>query len=166
MKLSEIATYVTDKILSSDISLEDYVTTDSLLQEKKGRVIATNLPPQECSLIHFQKGDVLVANIRPYLKKIWLADCDGGCSNDVLAFRAINGHSAEFLYAVLLQDLFFEYTMQGAKGSKMPRGDKDQIMRYEIPMQSHEDYIGSFIVNIKDKIETLNAINRNLPLAA
>jgi type I restriction enzyme S subunit len=166
MKLSEISTYVADKVLSGSINIEDYVTTDSLLQEKKGREIATNLPPQECSLTHFQKGDVLVANIRPYLKKVWLADCDGGCSNDVLAFRAINGHSSDFLYAVLLQDSFYDYVMQGTKGSKMPRGDKEQIMRYELPMQSHEDYIGSFIVNIKDKIKTLNAINRNLPLAA
>jgi type I restriction enzyme S subunit len=84
----------------------------------------------------------------------------------VLAFRAINGHSSDFLYAVLLQDSFYDYVMQGTKGSKMPRGDKEQIMRYEIPMQSHEDYIGSFIVNIKDKIETLNAINRNLEAMA
>jgi type I restriction enzyme S subunit len=166
MKLSEIATYVTDKILSSNISLEDYVTTDSLLQEKKGRSIATNLPPQDCNLTRFQVGDVLVANIRPYLKKIWLADCDGGCSNDVLVFRAINGHSSKFLYAVLLHDAFYDYAMLGSKGSKMPRGDKDQIMRYEIPMQSNEDYIGNFIVNIKDKIETLNTINRNLEAMA
>jgi type I restriction enzyme S subunit len=166
MKLSEISTYVADKVLSGSINIEDYVTTDSLLQEKKGREIATNLPPQECSLTHFQKGDVLVANIRPYLKKVWLADCDGGCSNDVLAFRAINGHSSDFLYAVLLQDSFYDYVMQGTKGSKMPRGDKEQIMRYELPMQSHEDYIGSFIVNIKDKIKTLNAINRNLEAMA
>jgi type I restriction enzyme S subunit len=129
-------------------------------------VKATNLPPQECNLTHFQEGDVLVANIRPYLKKVWLADGDGGCSNDVLVFRAVDGHKSAFLYAVLLQDSFFDYTMQGAKGSKMPRGDKEQIMRYEIPMQSHEDYIGSFIVNIKDKIEILNSINRNLTLAA
>jgi type I restriction enzyme S subunit len=166
MKLSEIATYVTDKILSSNISLEDYVTTDSLLQEKKGRAIATNLPPQDCNLTRFQVGDVLVANIRPYLKKIWLADCDGGCSNDVLVFRAINGHSSKFLYAVLLHDAFYDYAMLGSKGSKMPRGDKDQIMRYETPMQSNEDYIGNFIVNIKNKIETLNTINRNLEAMA
>jgi type I restriction enzyme S subunit len=166
MKLSEIATFVNDKILSSSIKLDNYVTTDSLLQDMKGREQAVNLPPQECNLTAFVKGDILIANIRPYLKKVWFADCDGGCSNDVLVFRAINGHSPEFVYAVFLQDSFYDYVMQGAKGSKMPRGDKDQIMRYEIPMQPNEDYIGKFIINIKDKIDLLNAINRNLSLAA
>ena len=36
-KLSSIAYYVTDKISSNDISLSEYVTTDCILQNKKGR---------------------------------------------------------------------------------------------------------------------------------
>ena len=132
-KLSSIAYYVTDKISSNDISLAEYVTTDCILQNKKGREVATNLPPQPCSLIRYQRGDVLIANIRPYLKKVWFADIDGGASPDVLVFRAKDGHSPSFLYAILLQDSFFDYVMQGTKGSKMPRGDKEQILRYEMP---------------------------------
>lgn len=89
MKLADIAAYVTDRISSSEISLFEYVTTDSLLQNKRGRDIAQNLPPVPCSLTKYHKGDVLVSNIRPYLKKVWLADTDGGCSNDVLVFRAM-----------------------------------------------------------------------------
>lgn len=71
-KLSSIADYVTDKISSNDISLYEYVTTDCMLQNKKGREVATNLPPQPCCLTHYQRGDVLIANIRPYLKKFGL----------------------------------------------------------------------------------------------
>ncbi len=66
-------------------------------QNKKGREVATNLPPQPCSLIRYQRGDVLIANIRPYLKKVWFADIDGGASPDVLVFRAKDGHSPSFL---------------------------------------------------------------------
>ena len=73
-KLSSIADYVTDKISSNDIALREYVTTDCILQNKKGREIATNLPPQSCCLTRYQHGDVLIANIRPYLKKVWFAD--------------------------------------------------------------------------------------------
>lgn len=69
MRLSDIATYVKDKVSSRNISLEEYVTTDCILQNKRGREIATNLPPQPCSLIHYKPGDVLIANIRPYLKR-------------------------------------------------------------------------------------------------
>ena len=163
MRLSDIATYVTDKISSSDISLEEYVTTDCVLQNKRGREIATNLPPQSCSLIHYKPEDILIANIRPYLKKIWFADMEGGASSDVLVFRAKEGHSPEFLYAALLQDSFFDYVMQGTKGSKMPRGDKEQIMRYEMPTLSvSEESIGKFILDINQKIHLNEQINQNL----
>ena len=167
MKLRDIADYVTDKISSDAIDLECYVTTDSLLQNKVGRETASNLPPQTCTLTFFRKGDVLISNIRPYLKKVWMADVEGGCNADVLVLRAKDGHTPEFLYALLLQDAFYEYAMKGAKGSKMPRGDKAQIMRYEIPtLSSSEDSIGKFIVSINDKIATNRKINRNLPLSA
>ena len=92
MKLNDIAEFVTDKISSSSISLDRYVTTDSLLQNRRGRETAQNLPPMPCALTHYRQGDVLVANIRPYLKKVWYADSEGGCSSDVLVFRAKNGH--------------------------------------------------------------------------
>ena len=72
MKLRDIAEFVTDKISSSSISLGSYVTTDSLLQNKRGRELAQNLPPMQCALTNYKKGDVLVANIRPYLKRFGL----------------------------------------------------------------------------------------------
>ena len=167
MILSELADYVKDKISSCDVSIDNYITTDNILQNKNGREIATNLPPKECSLTHFKKGDVLVANIRPYLKKVWYADCDGGCSSDVLVFRAKEWHSSDFLFSVLLQDAFYDYAMKGAKGSKMPRGDKDQIMRYKIPtLSSSEESIGRLIISINKKIAINREINRNLEAMA
>ena len=164
MKLNDIAEFVTDKISSGSISLENYVTTDSLLQNKRGRETAQNLPPMQCALTNYKQGDVLVANIRPYLKKVWFADSEGGCSSDVLVFRARNGHCPSFLYTVLMQDAFFDYAMSGAKGSKMPRGDKDQIMRYELPTFTYteEENIGNMIVDIMSKINVNRQINDNL----
>ena len=168
MKLNDIAEFVTDKISSSSISLENYVTTDSLLQNKRGRETAQNLPPMLCALTHYKRGDVLVANIRPYLKKVWFADSEGGCSSDVLVFRAKNGHYPSFLYTVLIQDAFFDYAMSGAKGSKMPRGDKDQIMRYELPTFTslEEENIGNIMVDIMSKINVNRLINDNLEAMA
>ena len=167
MKLSEISFYVEERVNSDTISLEEYVTTDCILQNKRGRECATNLPPQSCSLVCYKKGDVLVANIRPYLKKIWYADIDGAASSDVLVFRAKDGHSSEFLFATLLQDSFYDYVMQGAKGSKMPRGDKEQIMRYEMPTLSiAEESIGKFIMDINRKIRLNEQINQNLEAMA
>ena len=168
MRLAGIATYVNEKISSSNIDLNQYVTTDSLLQDKRGRECAQNLPPVTINLIHYQPGDVLVANIRPYLKKLWFADCEGGASSDVLVIRAKNANDTTFVYALLMQDSFYDYAMKGAKGSKMPRGDKDQIMRYEIPTFSLElrKNIGKFITDIESKIAVNRQINDNLEAMA
>ena len=168
MRLAEIATYVNEKISSSNITLDQYVTTDSLLQDKRGREYAQNLPPVTTKLIHYQPGDVLVANIRPYLKKVWFADCEGGASSDVLVLRAKNANDTTFVYALLMQDSFYDYAMKGAKGSKMPRGDKDQIMRYEFPIFSPEQRkdIGKFITDIESKIAVNRQINDNLEAMA
>ena len=168
MKLANIATFVNDKISSCNINLEQYITTDCLLQDKRGRVCAQNLPPIATNLTHYQPGDVLVANIRPYLKKVWFADCEGGTSSDVLVFRAKDPDDTPFLYAILMQDAFYDYAMNGAKGSKMPRGDKDQIMRYEIPTFSPKQRknIGKFITDIESKIAINRTINDNLEAMA
>ncbi len=167
MILADISTLVSERICSDEVALEDYVTTDSLLQNKQGRDIAQNLPPMPCTLTHYQKGDVLVANIRPYLKKVWYADKSGGCSSDVLVFRAKNGHSSEFLYSVLMNDAFYDYAMLGAKGSKMPRGDKEQIMRFPVPnLSTQEENIGRMIVGINSKISLNKQINDNLEAMA
>ena len=168
MELSDIAEYVTERVNSKSITLNQYVTTDSLLQNKRGRQTAQNLPPMTCALTRYCKGDILISNIRPYLKKIWLADSDGGCSTDVLAFRTKNGHSPNYLYALLMQDAFFQYMMQGSKGSKMPRGDKNQIMHYSVPTFSslEEANIGTIIVDIERKIQINRQINDNLEAMA
>lgn len=166
MILADIAEYVTDKISSNDVTLNNYVTTESLLQNKRGRECAQNLPPMPCTLIHFHPKDILIANIRPYLKKIWFADIEGGCSSDVLVFRVKEGHFSDFLYAALMQDTFYDYVMKGVKGSKMPRGDKEQIMRYKMPAFSsdEEQNIGKIVVDIEKKLQLNRLINDNLAI--
>ncbi len=162
MKLSDIAAFVEEKISSEDILLSQYVTTDSLLQNKAGRTIAQNLPPQKCSLTSFKKGDVLLGNIRPYLKKIWYANIDGGCSQDVLVLRAKENKNSSFLYALLLQDSFFDYEMKAPKGSKMPRGDKNHIMNFPCFDLKNKIGIGSFLSSIDKKIALNRRINAKL----
>ena len=155
LQLSDIAEYVDDTVRSDSIGLEQYVTTDSLLQNKVGRSLAANLPPKVASLVAFKKGDTLVANIRPYLKKIWLADCCGGASQDVLVFRAKVGVPQEYLFATLLQDAFFDYVMKAPKGSKMPRGDESHIMRFPLSQIDISDQrkMGKFLSSIDRMIE-------------
>ncbi len=168
MVLKDIAYYVDASVSSDSIELKQYVTTDSLLQNKEGKTDASNLPPQPCSLTHFLPEDVLVANIRPYLKKVWMADIEGGCSKDVLVIRAKGKHNAEYIYALSLQDTFFENAMLGKKGTKMPRGDKDKIMEYPVLGHCEDDErkVGHIISCIQRKIIHNTRINAELEAMA
>ena len=131
--LGNAAYYSQETISTSELNLSSYITTDSLLDNKQGKCDSVNLPPNSEKCIRFKKGDILVANIRPYLKKIWLADIDGGCSADVLVFKSKEGYLPSFLYYALLRDDFFIHSMKGSKGTKMPRGDKDHLLEFLIP---------------------------------
>ena len=165
-KLGEIAYFVEEKISSDELTLNEYITTDCLLQNKKGRTIATNLPPKSCSLTKFKKGDVLIGNIRPYLKKIWFAESAGGCSLDVLVLRAKKMEEASFLYSLLLQDDFFDFVMKAPKGSKMPRGDKNHILTYPCFDIQNKIEVGSFIKSLDGKIVLNKRINARLEAMA
>ena len=162
-KLSDVCFYAKGKVNVSGLTDADYISTENMLPNKGGITTASSLP-STIQTQAYKKDDVLVSNIRPYFKKIWFADFDGGCSNDVLVFRAKEGTDARFLYYVLADDAFFDYSTATSKGTKMPRGDKTAIMQYEVP---HFDLpiqkkIAGILADIDDKIALNSNINKNL----
>lgn len=161
--LSHYSFYVTDKINSNLLTTHNYIGVDNMLPNKGG-VVDSAYVPNTGSSIAFKKGDILIGNIRPYFKKIWLASFDGGCSPDVLCIRSNGLITPECLYAVLSQDLFFDYDMAGSKGSKMPRGDKNHIMSFPIPDLAGQESIGLFITGINEKININKRIINELEL--
>lgn len=162
-KLSDICEYAKGKIKVSALDENTYISIENMLPNKGGITKAASLPTQEQTQA-FMKNDVLVSNIRPYFKKIWYATFDGGCSNDVLVFRAKDGVSSRFLHYVLADDTFFDYSMATSKGTKMPRGDKKAIMEYEVPELLYEDQckIAGVLEVIDEKIDLNTDINKNL----
>lgn len=161
--LSDICEYAKGKVDVAALDEQTYISTENMMPNKGGVTSASSLPTT-AQTQSFLAGDVLVSNIRPYFKKIWFADFDGGCSNDVLVFRAKEGVSKRFLYYVLADDAFFEYSMATSKGTKMPRGDKAAIMKYEVPHYTFEEQERiAGILEVLDKKIQLNAeINENL----
>ena len=129
--LSTYAKYSGKRISISNLSPKKYISTENMLQNKKGIVVSEEIPVLS-SATKFVSKDILISNIRPYLKKIWFADFEGGCSNDVLCIETINQKHSYFIYNTLEQDSFFSYVMAGSKGTKMPRGDKQWIMDFKI----------------------------------
>ena len=162
-KLIDICGYAKGKIAVAGLTDQTYISTENMLPNKGGITKATSLPSAE-STQAYKKNDVLVSNIRPYFKKIWHAECDGGCSNDVLVFRAAEGVDPTYLYYVLADDNFFNYATATSKGTKMPRGDKSAIMEYCVPDFGIgvQRKIGSLLRSIDQRIVVNSKINDNL----
>ena len=134
VRLGDVCEEIRERIPSSKVSREGYITTDNMVKGCGGVRISESLPVG-VGLVKYQAGDILLSNIRPYLKKVWLADHGGGCSSDVIVFRvASSGLSPEYLYRALSQDAFFDYSMQNVSGTKMPRGKRDWIKQFEFPL--------------------------------
>ena len=163
VELSQICTYRQERIEVDKLTTSNYISTANMLPNKSGIEVADNLPNTKTTS-RFYVNDVLVSNIRPYFKKAWLATLDGGCSNDVLVMRALDDVYAPYLYYLLSSDQFFAYMTSTAKGTKMPRGDKDAIMRYMIqkPPLGVQKAIADILSCLDSKIELNNKINENL----
>ena len=163
--LSEIAEYASARVDSARISVDNYVSVENLLQNKQGKTAASSVPANT-ALIQFQLNDILIGNIRPYLKKIWQADTDGGTNGDVLTIRIKTASPIEveprYLYHVLASDEFFNYDNGHAKGAKMPRGDKDAVMRFQMSVPNADEQ--QRIASILDRFDALcNDISEGIP---
>lgn len=130
--LSEVSVYRKDRIGSDKVNKENYISTENMLSNRGGVENATTVASAK-SFPAYKKGDILLSNIRPYFKKIWYATQEGGCSNDVLVVKAGKTVDSKFLYYVLSDNNFFNYSTVTAKGTKMPRGSQNAIMKYWVP---------------------------------
>lgn len=131
--LQTISPFVTDRIDFGSITASNYITTDNMLQDFEG-IRPYEGEPQAGNVTEYKRGDILMSNIRPYLRKLWLAERDGGCNPDVMVFRPTAEVMPEFVYYMLRRQVFIDYVMNDVKGMKMPRGNKDNIIRYAIPV--------------------------------
>ena len=162
-ELNDICVYRNERISTNALNSHTYVSTENMLPDKGGITDAASLPTVS-QTSKFRHGDTLVSNIRPYFKKIWFAEYDGGCSNDVLAFSAKEGVNPKYLYYVLANDSFFAYSTATSKGTKMPRGDKNSIMQYQIEKLDYptQKKIAAILSALDEKIAINRAINDNL----
>ena len=133
-KLGDVSIYPNKRTQVSELNPQDYVGVENLQKNRAGIVFSDKIPNTD-SAIAFSPNDILIGNIRPYLKKIWLADKSGGASGDVVIIRiCANDLLPMYLYKVLASDQFFEYDNTYTKGAKMPRGDRKAIAKFMVPL--------------------------------
>lgn len=164
--LSDICSYSRDRVAVSGLNSKTYFSTENMLPEKAGATEATSLPttPQTTAC---HKGDTLVSNIRPYFKKIVYCEDECGCSTDVLCFTPVQPKYASYLFSTLFADKFFAFMVAGSKGTKMPRGDKQQIMSYPVTLPSDDelDDFNALALPILAQLHSKKAENKSLEAA-
>lgn len=160
--LKDVAEFQKKRISSDLLNNNNYISTENILQNFEGIQYSSSIPTNT-NVIEYQKGDILLSNIRPYLKKVWFSDRKGGCSADVFVLRG-DKCDQHFLYYVIASDRFINYVMSGVKGVKMPRGDKSQMEKYafSIPTNTEQRKIAKFLSMLDERIKLQNKIIEKL----
>lgn len=162
-KLLDICFYSKDRVAVSELNTSTYFSTENMLPGKAGATEAASLPttPQTTAC---HNGDTLISNIRPYFKKIVYCNDECGCSTDVLCFTPVQSKYAAYLFSTLYADKFFAFMVAGSKGTKMPRGDKQQIMSYPVALPSEEELkeFNALALPVLAKIHSNKAENKRL----
>ena len=157
--LEDVMKFSTTRVSSSELNEDNYVSTENMLQDFQGILEAKSVP-EDVNVISFSCCDILISNIRPYLKKVWKATFNGGCSSDVFVLQANNNIESDYLHYVVANDKFINFVMSGAKGVKMPRGDKNQMKKYplSLPQIQEQKKIGKMLSLLDERIATQNKI--------
>lgn len=158
VSLKDVADFQKERISSGLLDESTYISTENILQNFQGVQSAISIPANT-NVVAYKKNDILLSNIRPYLKKVWFSDRIGGCSADVFVLRS-KTCEPEFLYNVIASDKFINYVMSGAKGVKMPRGDKNQMesFSFSIPAVVEQRKISRLFQLLDERIVTQNKI--------
>lgn len=134
---------------------KNYINVENMNKDFSGVTFIE--PSLERKGIVYDVGDVLMSNIRPYLRKAWLADRSGICDSDVLVFHLKDGVDIDstFLYYTIASSELVKWAMIGARGTKMPRCDKQHLMekRIFLPCKEEQQKIGSFLAKIDKEIQ-------------
>ena len=162
VSLKDVADFQKERISSGLLDESTYISTENILHNFQGVQSAISIPANT-NVVAYKKNDILLSNIRPYLKKVWFSDRIGGCSADVFVLRS-KTCEPEFLYNVIASDKFINYVMSGAKGVKMPRGDKNQMesFSFSIPAVVEQRKISRLFQLLDERIVTQNKIIEKL----
>ena len=161
--MGDVLEFSNTRINSSELNSGNYVSTENILQNFQGIVKARSIP-EDTNVMAFSCGNILLSNIRPYLKKVWKATFNGGCSSDVFVLQANSNIDADYLHYVVANDKFIGFVMNGAKGVKMPRGDKNQMKTYSLSLPSIKEQrkISRFLSFLDERIAVQNRLIEDL----
>ena len=110
-------------ISSSMLDMDSWILDLEDIEKDSGRLLQKKRMKELLSKSDkhlFYKGNVLYSKLRPYLNKVIVADEDGACTTEILAFDF--GHIYnKYAQAYLMSPFFVDYANSDSYGIKMPR---------------------------------------------
>ena len=115
----------------------------------------------------FRVGDILYGKLRPYLKKVLVAENEGNAVGDFFVLRPNQNTNSKFLQYLLLSQQMTDTINSSTYGAKMPRVSYDFMGGLYIPYPSFDEQI-SIVDNIRQVISpiehNINNYNRQISL--
>ena len=87
------------------------------------------------STFFFKKGDVLYGRLRPYLKKVYIAEFDGCCSTEIFPIKT-NGVLPGLIKYWFLTDEITNKINDTSAGCRMPRGNMNEVLQFHLYIPS------------------------------
>ena len=157
VKLGEISSYgdTPIKTMVNDLNvntwvleLEDIDVGGKIIRKTR---VETRKPIGEKTV--FRNGQLLYSKLRPYLKKVLVADEDGVSTPELICFDVFCGINTKYIKLCLTNSWVDKVVNKRAYGIKMPRVDAGFMVNLPIPLPPIEEQN-----RIVDKVEEILAV--------
>ena len=116
------------------------------------------------STFFFKKGEVLYGRLRPYLKKVYIAEFDGCCSTEIFPIKT-NGVLPGLIKYWFLTDEITNKINDTSAGCRMPRGNMNEVLQFHLYIPSDKqsqkqivsrlDKLSSKVLDIEEKYQKM-----------
>ena len=133
------------------------------IESATGRFIKTD-SDFEGNGIAFLPNDIVYGKLRPYLKKVWLAEFSGSAVGDFFVFRCNEGTYPVYVKYLLLSHNFTVEADGSTYGAKMPRVSYEFVgnLKWAMPPLSEQRAIASYLDYKVGQIDALISEKENM----
>ena len=159
-RLGELIDFSKNKSVSaSDIAPDAWVLDLEDIEKDSGEILVKKRKKDlivKSDKHEFNVGNVLYSKLRPYLNKVVIADEQGYCTSEILAFD-FGEIIAEYAQIYLMSPYFVDYAMSDAYGVKMPRVGSAQGNAAFMPIPPIKEQ-ERIVLAVKEAINSIAAL--------
>ncbi|EFS0701432.1 restriction endonuclease subunit S [Campylobacter jejuni] len=153
----------TSQVKPSQLKGNDWILELEDIEKESGVLLQKVLfqdRQSKSNKIKFNKGDILFGTLRPYLKKVIIADDNGACSSEIMPFSTGNSITNHFIYYYLFANFLHDRISSLTYGARMPRlGTKDgKSLQIPLPPLQEQEQIAEHLDFVFEKARALKEL--------